>query len=271
MTSASTATTGTDIRDRIHLVAHTARTEAIITSPVVMLHGIGGSVASCEPLASRLAEAGVSSWCVDAPGFGQSADPEAGGDVVDDILDVLDVVSPDQPAVIVGTSWGGVIAMSAVLRRPDRVRALVLADTTRGSGISEQKSAAMRARITELRDNGAVSVAAGRADRLTAPDADPAVAADVRKSMAAVRLPGFSAAAEFMAATDHGPDLPRIAIPALVLVGDKDVITGVDESRLLAERIPNAELHIVDHAGHVAIQEQPAVVAGHVVDFLRRL
>ena len=57
-------------------------------------------------------------------------------------------------------------------------------------------------------------------------------------------------------------------MPTLVLVGEHDTITGVDESRLLAERIPAAVFRRIPGAGHVAIQEQPGAVADHVLDFL---
>lgn len=265
MTTGSTATASTT---RLHVVVRPADA----TQPtVVMLHGIGGSAESCAPLAEHLAAAGVATAAVDAPGYGRSADPTATNDVVADVIDALDNLSPDRPVVIIGTSWGGVIAMSVSLRRPDRVAGLVLADSTRGSGTSVEKAAAMRSRITELREHGASVVAAARATRLTAPEADPEVTEQVRRSMSSVRVPGFTAAAEFMAATDLGPQLTDIGCPTLVVVGEHDMITGVDESRLLAERIPNAQLRIIANAGHVAIQEQPAAVAALVVEFLEAL
>jgi pimeloyl-ACP methyl ester carboxylesterase len=85
--------------------------------------------------------------------------------------------------------------------------------------------------------------------------------------MAQVRLPGYRAAAEFMAATDTAARLPAISVPTLVLVGEHDVVTGVDESRLLADRIPGARLVVVPGAGHAALTERPAAVAGAVLDF----
>ncbi|MFW0793450.1 alpha/beta fold hydrolase [Gordonia sp. CPCC 205515] len=253
---------------RLHVVAHPSRREIRSEVPVVLLHGIGGSAQSCAPLAERLAAQGHPAWCVDAPGYGQSADPITGTDTADEISELLEQQWAGRPVVLLGTSFGGVVAMTVALRRPDLVAGLVLADSTRGSGTTEQKATAMRARVTELFEQGAYQVAAARAPRLTAPDADPAIAAAVRTSMAALRPTGFGAAAEFMAATDLGPRLAEIACPTLVLVGEHDAITGVDESRLLADRIPGATLHIIDAAGHVAIQEQPAAIADLVGAFL---
>lgn len=262
-------TTVTTVLDRIHVEEHPAVRRG--DHDVVLLHGIGGRASSCGPLATRLAAAGLHSWCPDAPGYGRSLDPHPGLDLVDEITELVEAVSPDRPVVLLGTSWGGVIAMSLALRRPDLVAALIVADSTRGSGTSPERAAAMRSRAGVLATRGPAAVAAERAAALTAPEADPAITAEVGRTMADVRLPGFGAAAEFMAATNLGTGLASITTPTLVLVGEHDTITGVDESRLLAERIPGAGFRIVPDAGHVAIQEHPGAVADHVLDFLGNL
>ncbi|MFF2083003.1 alpha/beta fold hydrolase [Nocardia sp. NPDC058176] len=245
------------------LVIHGYGTESVGHPVVVLLHGIGGSAESCAPVARLLAESGLAVWCVDAAGYGDSADPGPDHDVVGDALRVLDAVSPDRPAVLFGTSWGGVVAMSAALRRPDRVAALVLADSTRGSGTDGAKATAMRARIAELAEHGGEFVAAARAPRLTGPNADPDVVAAVHASMHALRLSGFAAAAEFMASTDLGPHLGEIACPTLVLVGEHDIVTGVEESRLLAEHIAGARRDVTVGARHqVTTDTQHHAIAG---------
>lgn len=244
------------------------------TAPVVLLlHGIGGSADSCAPLAGILAHLGIHAWCLDAAGYGESADPTSvhHHDFVADVLTVAEAVSPGRPVVLLGTSWGGVIAAAAALRRPDLVAGLVLADSTRGSGTSPAKADAMRARAADMKLRGPAVLADERAARLVAPGADPAIAESVRVSMASVRDSGFSAAAEFMASADLGPLLGQISCPSAVVVGEADVITGVEESRLLAESIPGARLYEVAGAGHVAIQEQPAIVAAHVLQLLEGL
>lgn len=255
----------------LHFVEH--RPVAATALPdVLLLHGIGGSAQSCAPLATELADRGVHAWCLDAAGYGESADPVARThDFTADVLGVADVISPNRPLVLLGTSWGGVLALSAALARPDRVAGLVLADSTRGSGTSPEKAEAMRRRIHELVEGGADVVADERASRLVAPGADHAIAQSVRDAMASIRERGFTAAAEFMATTDHGARLSQIECPTLVLVGEHDVVTGVEESRLLADRIHGAQCHSIARAGHAAIQEQPVAAAALVTDFLERL
>jgi pimeloyl-ACP methyl ester carboxylesterase len=181
------------------------------------------------------------------------------------ILDALDLERVD----LVGTSWGGVIAALVAAHHPTRVRTLVLADSTRGSGTSPERAAAMRARVTELIDQGPERFAAVRAPRLTAPDCDPAVAKAVRAEMSRVRLAGYGGAAEFMAVTDTGDLLAGLDVPTLVLVGEHDRVTGVAESRLLADTVPGACFALIPGAGHAAVTERPAEVAAALLRFWR--
>lgn len=242
--------------------------------PVVLLHGIGGGAASFAGVAPRLAAAGwlVIAW--DAPGYGASPDPGPGVTGEDSPAVYVDLVAGvladlGLPRVhLAGVSWGGVIATHVAQRRPDLVASLTLIDSTRGSGTSAEKAAAMRGRVSELAEAGSAAFAERRAPRLLAADATPATRAEVTRQMAAVRLAGYAGAAEMMAQSDTGGELARITAPTLVLVGDEDQVTGVEESRLLADRIPGARFGLVARAGHAAVQERPEEVATAMQVFL---
>ena len=237
---------------------------------VLLLHGIGGSARSCTAAGSVLAGHAVRALAWDAPGYGESADPTGPADLdyPARVVAVLDDLGLEQVDLF-GTSWGGVIATLVAARHPERLRTLVLADSTRGSGTSPERAAAMRARVADLAERGAEAFAATRAPRLVAPGCDPTVAEAVRAELAKVRLPGYRGAAEFMAASDTAPLLPTITVPTLVLVGEHDRVTGVEESRLLADAVPGARFVLVPGAGHAAVTERPAEVAAAILDFWR--
>ncbi|MGW0182114.1 alpha/beta fold hydrolase [Nocardia sp. NPDC003345] len=245
--------------------------------PVLLLHGIGGSAATFGALAELLSAAGYRTYCWDAPGYGQSADPTRIAAGSDDFYDHGAAVSEllaelgGEPVHLAGTSWGGVIATAVAVSNPAAVRSLVLADSTRGSAVTPERARAMRARVAELRDLGSAGFAAARAPRLVSPACDGEVARAVESEMARVRLSGYGAAAEFMARTDTGPDLATVTAPTLVLVGADDIVTGVDESRLLADRIPGARFGLIPAAGHAAVQEKPADIADHILRFWKGL
>lgn len=68
-------------------------------------------------------------------------------------------------------------------------------------------------------------------------------------------------------ADDH---LEHVAAPTLVIAGDKDALTPVGRSKEMAARIPGAELFVVLHGSHVAILEQPELIALRIEKFVNR-
>jgi len=64
--------------------------------------------------------------------------------------------------------------------------------------------------------------------------------------------------------------LPQIRCPTLVITGKEDKIVPAENSRILAERIPNAELEVLPKAGHGYLLECAEESNDIVLDFLRR-
>ncbi|MBA3311380.1 MAG: alpha/beta fold hydrolase [Nocardioidaceae bacterium] len=240
---------------------------------LVLLHGIGSDGGSFR---AQLEEFG-GDWRVLAPdaiGYGHSVDPDRPPGIdgyADSVAVLLDAVGITE-AALVGVSWGGVIATRFALRYPDRVTALVLADSTRGSGTDPQRAAAMRRRGGELARDGAVAYARRRAPRLLSERAPAALVERVAATMAeAIRLPGYAHAAESMAATDHTAQLAGLTMPTLVLVGADDVVCPPVESQTIAELVPGARLQIIPGAGHHANQERPEPFNAAIGRFLASL
>ena len=241
-------------------------------TPLVLLHGIGSSSAG---FADQLAGLGHDRWCiaVDAPGYAASDDdPSISSldDYVGHYIRLLDALSIDRTDLL-GVSWGGVIATRMTFRHPNRVRRLVLADTSRGSGRDADKAAAMRSRSTTLATEGAEKLAQSRSHRLLSPDAPADLVARVRRSMASsIRLPGYGQAAGSMADTDHTETLTSIDTPTLVVVGGLDTICPPAEAEQIVSLLPRAHLVVIDGAGHLANQERPDVFNTVIDNFLRR-
>jgi pimeloyl-ACP methyl ester carboxylesterase len=68
---------------------------------------------------------------------------------------------------------------------------------------------------------------------------------------------------------DARPLLPTIDVPSLVIVGEDDVISTVDEMRQVADALANPGWVAVPQAGHLAPLENPAVVNEAIAEFLR--
>lgn len=232
-------------------------------TPVLLLHGISSSSDAFRRQMEELADAyRLIAW--DAPGYARSADPpgppgmDGYAEAAKRVLDALDVES----AHVVGVSWGGVVATRLALRHPGRVASLALVGSTPGRGTNPEAAKALRNRSERISEKGGViAYARSRAPRVLAPEAPEALVEEVRhRIVASVRMPGYRYAAESLAETDHRAELPSIGVPALVLVGEHDGVTGLEDSRILAQSIPGSRLVVVPGAGHLANQEKPEAV-----------
>lgn len=238
------------------------------------MHGIGScadAFLSQRDLADDLGLRLVS-W--DAPGYRYSADPpeepgiDGWADAASDLIQMLGY----RNAIVLGVSWGGVIATRLTLRHPNLVGALVLADSRVGSGTNTKQAEVMRSRATSLTELGASEFARQRSPLLVGESTAPEVLADVERFFAAsIRMPSYQWACNSMAETDHRTALSSITAPTLVMCGDEDRVTPPKLSAELCEGIPNATLAHVGAAGHLANQEQPLAFNSEVLQFVQSL
>lgn len=100
------------------------------TGPLVVLaHGFPESWYSWRHQIGPIAEAGFTACAIDVRGYGGSDKPHAieaydMESMVGDVAGVIQALSPDAPAVVVGHDWGAPIVWNTALIRPDRVRAV---------------------------------------------------------------------------------------------------------------------------------------------------
>jgi pimeloyl-ACP methyl ester carboxylesterase len=67
---------------------------------------------------------------------------------------------------------------------------------------------------------------------------------------------------------DSMDTLKTINVPTLVVTGDEDVLTGVNEAELMRQCIPNPQLRVIAKAGHYSAWEQPAETGTLLHQFL---
>jgi pimeloyl-ACP methyl ester carboxylesterase len=104
------------------------------------------------------------------------------------------------------------------------------------------------------------------------PDRHPGhVAEDLRIGAAQPKHPeGGRRQWEAMQDFDSFERLPRIGVPTLVLHGTEDLAVSPENARLVADRIPGAELVLLEGAGHLYHSEQAEAADTAVLDFVRR-
>jgi pimeloyl-ACP methyl ester carboxylesterase len=104
------------------------------------------------------------------------------------------------------------------------------------------------------------------------PDRHPEhVAEDLRIGSAQPKHPdGGRRQWEAMQGFDSFDRLPGLHVPTLILHGTEDQAIAVENAELLAERIPGAELVLLEGAGHLYHSEQAEAADAAVVDFVGR-
>ncbi len=173
---------------------------------------------------------------------------------VDDILALLQFLNIPR-AVIIGLSMGGYIALRMYERHPEKFLALVLCDTKSEADTNEGKIRRAQ-QAPQVKAEGAEVFARAFAHAVffeksfqTNPDA----VAFIKKIIAATSPLAIAGTLLALAArTDSTPMLETISVPALVLVGEKDTVTPVAHSQILAQKIPTASLNIITDAGHLS-------------------
>jgi pimeloyl-ACP methyl ester carboxylesterase len=243
--------------------------------PVVLVHGHPFNRSMWQPQATALVAAGHRVILPDLRGYGESGVvpgrtlfAEFAGDLAA-LLDHLGVAR----AVVGGVSMGGQIAMEFHRAYPDRVAALVLADTSPVAETEDGK--AFRNRLADrLLAEGLDGYANEVIDKMLAPynvTGLPDVAGRVLRMMRTTAPEGAAAALRGRAERpDYRASLAGARVPVLVLVGADDVYTPVAEARALHGLIPDAELVVVEGAGHLPGLERPEPFNDAVVGFLAR-
>jgi pimeloyl-ACP methyl ester carboxylesterase len=245
-------------------------------APLVLLHGFPLD----HGMWSRTWAALPEGWRAIAPdlrGFGASPAVShlTGMDALaDDVAGLLDALPVREPVVLVGLSMGGYVAWQFWRRHADRLRALVLCDT-RAVADSPQAQAARRQLAEEILGHGTERAAEAMLPKLLAPQTyaeQPEVVEAVRQTVLGNNPRGLAAALRGMAMRpDMTAELARIDRPALLVVGQEDLISTVDEMGAIAAAMPRARLVVIPGAGHLPPLEQPERFRAALEGFLAEL
>ncbi len=216
-------------------------------APVIFLHGLCGDARQTDEVFPK--EAGFRRITIEARGHGRSqpGDPECFSiaTFAEDVASYIEA-HVSTPVVLGGISMGAAISLRLAIKRPDLVKALVLA---RPAWLTEPAP-----------ENMAPNADVGRLLRERAPEAakeafltgstGQRLAAEAPDNLASLlgffsRMPHDVTAALLTAISSDGPgvaeaEVRRISVPTLVIGHDRDVIHPLGYARHLAEEIPGA-------------------------------
>ena len=241
--------------------------------PLLLITGLGASLDLGAPFERDLAARGVQTISFDAPGIGQStpyAWPRRMPGIARTVERMLDALGYQRIDVL-GASLGGVIAQQLAHQAPQRVRRLVLAATGPGLGGVPGSPRVLLSLATPRRYHQpghyqriAARVYGGAARRDLG--SLPLALADELAGRPSLR--GYLAQIYAISGWTSLPWLRTLRQETLVLAGDDDPIVPIANGRILARCIPQAQLHIVRHGGHLFLLDSPAEMAGLVAAFL---
>lgn len=191
------------------------------------------------------------------------SDVHTRGDTLQGMADALLAELPAGPLWLAGCSMGGMVAMHAALRAPDRVAGLALLGTSARADTPE---------LVALRTQACELFAAGRVDEVLRANVmfafHPRHAADAALVERYLQLIGRAGAAQLirqnravMARPDLRPRLGAITCPTLVAVGEADQLTTPEHAAEIAAGIAGSRLVSIAGAGHMLTLEEPEAVA----------
>ncbi|REK92100.1 alpha/beta fold hydrolase [Streptomyces inhibens] len=244
--------------------------------PLVLVHGHPFDRSMWRPQIEHFSRSGRRVIAPDLRGYGQStvvAGKTPLETFVRDIVRLLDHLGIER-FVLGGLSMGGQIVMEFYRLFPDRIRALLLADTFAAAETEEGRTARYEMAERLLRE-GMDGYAHQVLSKMVSPHniaTQPDVAEHVLRMMTGTAPEGAAAALRGRAERpDYTELLSHISVPALVVVGTEDAYTPVSDARDIYERIPNAELAIIEQAAHMPNLERASEFNAVVEKFLNSL
>ena len=242
-------------------------------APVLLLHSYWGSHTLFDPLAMALSKQRMVIR-IDLPGHGKSGNPPVDftfdqfADVLSELLFRLNVWGKIS---IIGHSMGGYAALAFAGRFSERVEALALMHSP--ARAADNKSIKIRDREGLLLLKGKRELllqvtipsnfAPGNAGKM------PSAVERLTQTSCQVTLEG--ALGSIHAINHRGNSLEvlqKAQYPILIITGKYDNVYNSDEQLNEASQIPNSEVLVLNHSGHLGFMEEEEVVIRKLEEFL---
>ncbi len=250
------------------LAVHTAGTG----DPVIFLHA---NICDSRSWRTQMQAVSATHYAIayDRRGFGETVAKAEDHSALSDLLAVMDACADGKPAILVGNSLGGRVALHLALRHPARLRALVLIAPNVTGAPDATYTPEVAATMAQLK----AAEAAGDHDRISTMRArlflDGALGIDGRVQGAArdlMRAMSDTALHMPPVGTDRDtqpihPHLHEIAAPALVAWGELDLPHVQARSRHVAATLPHGTAYPIADSGHLPSLDQPDIVSALVL------
>jgi pimeloyl-ACP methyl ester carboxylesterase len=213
----------------------------------------------------------------DLRGFGNSAPPSdtsgySLGAFADDAAGLLDRLGVEK-VVLGGLSMGGYTAFEFLRRYPERVSAVILADTRPdrdAPAVLERRTAQQK----KVAKSGGASLVEAMLPAMLSEEtrtARPHVTETLTALMEQSDRSWIGALEAMKNRSDSTGELGALAVPVLIVVGQHDALSAPEVAKDMQERIPQARLVVIEGAGHISNLEAPGAFNAALESFLEGL
>ena len=229
--------------------------------PVVLLHPFPAHHEFWMPVAQSLASR-YRLVLPDLRGHGESGVGEGPATMAKHAADVAHVMDDARVgrAPLIGVSIGGYLLFEFWRQHPDRVAALGLCNTKAPADNSEARAARLQA-ANDVLDRGTEPFLHSMIPRLlgkTTFETRPDMVDGALRMMRQMSPEDIAQVQRGMAERPDSIDtLKNINVPALLVTGDEDILTGINEAELMRRHIAGSHLRVIPKAGHYSPWEQP--------------
>jgi len=216
---------------------------------ILILHGWGHSKDYWRKIVDML---GKDAMAIDLPGFGSEDAPSNDWGVADYASWVHKKILNTNEVVLIGHSFGGRVAASVASRRPKNLKALILT----GAPCLRRPTLSTKLKI----------VFAKLAKIFYSSKNTPILASDDYKESG--RLEGVF---RRVVVYDQEDELRKIAIPTLLIWGERDASVPTSIAKEMTNMIEKSELVIIENTGHNLFLENPNLFYGSIKKFISNL
>ncbi|HTL39414.1 MAG TPA: alpha/beta hydrolase [Methylomirabilota bacterium] len=244
-------------------------------SILFFVHGAGGDADAWQFVRTPLIDKNFGAISMDLRGHGYSSHPRGASqyeisNIVSDIEKILDAEKISK-VILIGHSYGAVIAAHFALERPDRLEKLII--------ISGGHSAPPYLKFKPLKTlaNAVINLASFMSPPAVGKWHSPYPKGKVHRDYEAYGLArtifynswgSYLLTSKQSVNLDIAHKLSKIKTPTLLIVGTKDSIFPHHVSKQMQEQIPNSKLELIEGANHVVILNHPEETVKIIEKFL---
>jgi pimeloyl-ACP methyl ester carboxylesterase len=244
-------------------------------SPVILLHPFPMNHEFWLPVAQAL-ETKFRLILPDLRGHGDSGVGEGPATMEKHAADLARVMDDADVgrAPMVGVSIGGYALFEFWRRHRGRVAALGLCNTKAPADVGETRAGRLQA-ANDVLERGTEPFFESMIPRVlakTTREMRPDLVQGALRMMRKMSPEDVAQVQRGMAERPESVDtLKTINVPTLLITGEEDTLTGVNEAELMRRYIPGSELRVIPKAGHYSPWEQPDEAGKLLRQFLERL